>query len=439
MLVKPIRGRVSFPLICFLILLVFFFTPAEVREDLLDLTPLKKDYRGPRHPLYKASRNATAPIVDNFPLAAGAKHRSDLPPIPSWNTPPQTHVPEHTALFIGFTRNWLLLQQTVLSYITAGWPPEDIFVVENTGTMNSNKLGKLSLQNPFYLNYERLTSVFGVNVISTPTYLTFSQLQNFYLHSAIERDLEYYFWGHMDVIAISQEDYKDPGTGKFINFYARAVQDLRNTVNAHGRRGRWAIRFYAYDRLALVNRFAYEEVGGFDTQIPYYGTDCDMHERLTMAGFKQEDTQNGLIYDIGTPLEDLFVLFRRRPAAASGETATHIREEMRRHDDSHIWGQEDAMASPQYHDLTRHLNHLQHEKNSNAMGRNTWQTLQTGGEGEPYYKNSEGFETAVQMWISYGRDIIMAEKWGHRGCNIRESGLGKGDEWRVEHDWEKRW
>ncbi len=73
----------------------------------------------------------------------------------------------------------------MVSYSTTGWPPEDIYVVENAGTMNLNRLGKLSFQNPFYLNYDRLTKVFGVNVISRPTYLTFSQLQNFYLHLAI--------------------------------------------------------------------------------------------------------------------------------------------------------------------------------------------------------------------------------------------------------------
>ena len=76
-----------------------------------------------------------------------------------------------------------MLQQCIVSYITSGWPPEDIFVVDNTGTMKSNfpPNPQLTLQNPFYLNVERLTKVFGVNVISTPTLLTFAQLQNFYV------------------------------------------------------------------------------------------------------------------------------------------------------------------------------------------------------------------------------------------------------------------
>lgn len=66
------------------------------------------------------------PIIDNFPLAAAAQSAKELPPIPSWNRPPAKHVRENTPLFIGFTRNWRLLQQVVVSYITAGWPPEDV-------------------------------------------------------------------------------------------------------------------------------------------------------------------------------------------------------------------------------------------------------------------------------------------------------------------------
>ncbi|KIW00667.1 uncharacterized protein PV09_07854 [Verruconis gallopava] len=437
MLVKRIRGRPYFPALCFFCTILFFLYPSELREQVLDLTPLKRDYHGPRHPLYKPRRNATAPIVDNFPLASAAKTRSDLPPIPSWNLPPDPHVPEKTPILIGFTRNWLLLQQAVLSYITAGWPPEDIYVVENTGTMNSNKLGRLSLQNPFYLNYDRLTKVFGVNVISTPTYLTFSQLQNFYLHLAIENEWDYYFWGHMDVIAVSEEDYKDPATGKYESLYMRSVQDLRKTVNEYGRRGRWAIRFYAYDRMALVNRYAFEEVGGWDTQIPYYGSDCDMHERLSMAGFKQEDARNGLVYDIGTPLDDVSVLFRRTaPSPADAPEAG--KDEMRRDFSVQRWGREDTLASPAWKALTDRLHGMQHAKNHDARGRNTWQSRQTGGQGEPYYKDPDGFEQAILMTIEFGRNL-MAEKWGHRGCNLRAAGLGKGDEWRVRHDWESRW
>ncbi len=45
-----------------------------------------------------------------------------------------------TPLFIGFTTNWLMLQQAIVSYIAAGWPPSQIYVMENTGVMDSNVL-----------------------------------------------------------------------------------------------------------------------------------------------------------------------------------------------------------------------------------------------------------------------------------------------------------
>lgn len=68
-------------------------------------------------------------------------------------------------LLIGFTRNWPLLLQCVSSYIAAGWPADEIFVVENTGTMDANERELLTLQNPFFLNRTQL-GMLGVNVIS---------------------------------------------------------------------------------------------------------------------------------------------------------------------------------------------------------------------------------------------------------------------------------
>lgn len=105
------------------------------------------------HIIYKPPKpSPPPPLPEYLPLAASAQSPADLPPVPSWNTPPSPHVPESTRLYIGFTRCWPLLQQVVVGYITAGWPPEDIFVVENTGTFDANKNGLLTSQNPFYLD-----------------------------------------------------------------------------------------------------------------------------------------------------------------------------------------------------------------------------------------------------------------------------------------------
>jgi hypothetical protein len=107
-------------------------------------------------------------------------HKHDVPdpfPLLSRNPPPSLTAlnlattnekkkgagPE-TPLLIGFTRNWPQLLQCVVSYLAAGWPADQIWVVENTGTMHANRGGRLSLQNPFYLNHTQL-GMLGVNVL----------------------------------------------------------------------------------------------------------------------------------------------------------------------------------------------------------------------------------------------------------------------------------
>ncbi|KAI9880543.1 MAG: hypothetical protein M1830_002242 [Pleopsidium flavum] len=406
-----------------------------------EATPGLKSPEEPPHPRYKPPTEPPIPIVDNFPLAANAKAPSDLPPIPSWNRPPRWHVAEKTPLFIGFTRNWLLLQQTIVSYITAGWPPKDIYVIENTGTMDANRRGRLSLQNPFYIDYHRLENVLGVNIIPTPTLLTFAQLQNFYLYTAIEKDWDHYFWGHMDVIALAAEDISAP----YKSLYMRTVEILRRTLapdyapDDGGSPGKWSIRFFAYDRLALVNTRAFVEVGGWDTMIPFYGTDCDMHTRLSMAGFKQEDANVGLIYDVSTSVPDLGVLYRRVEEESKRKELENTAEHHSRSlltFGSQSGSEEDELNSSAWHALVLTLDRMQEEKQRQEGGRNMWQSRQAGGQGEPYYRDAAGFEKAIEMTIDFGRQV-MSQKWGHHGCDLIGAGLNSGDAWRVEPDWER--
>lgn len=111
--------------------------------------------------------------------ASAQSHEHDIPdpfPLLSRNPPPslaelnladkeskQRNGPK-THLFIGFTRNWPQLLQCVVSYLAAGWPAQEIWVVENTGVMYANRDGRLGLQNPFYMNHTQL-SMLGVGVI----------------------------------------------------------------------------------------------------------------------------------------------------------------------------------------------------------------------------------------------------------------------------------
>ena len=403
-----------------------------------------------KHPIYKdiPHKLPPLPLPEYFPLAATAKSSADLPPVPSWNRPPAEHVPEQTRLYIGFTRYWPLLQQVVVSYITAGWPPEDIYVVENTGKMNANKNGLLTDRNPFYLDYHRLTKIFGVNVIITPSYQSFAQLQNFYLSEAINNNFSYYFWGHMDVIAQSHEE-KEP----FKSLYMRAVDTIRETqapgyaTDDKGQEKRWGIRFFAYDWLTLVNVDAFVEVGGWDSMVSYYGTDCDMYARLAMAGLSTPIADAGQITDVGKSLDDLEVLYRRKPKNTprgiterrevdiiSNSTANSTTYSADDHpvSDSVSDSDEDIRGSKRWRKLQDQIQALKTEKVQDKY-RNSWQLRQTGGQGEPYYYDPDGFEKALQWTIETGVKIN-EEKWGHKGCDIKDVGLSMGDQWRVEHD-----
>ena len=378
-------------------------------------------------PVYKPTPDPPPPIVDNFPKAAKAKSSNELPTIPQWNKPPDPHVPEDTPLFIGFTRNWRLLQQVVVSYITAGWPPGDIYVVENTGVMNSNKNGLLGLQNPFYIDYKRLTKVFGVNVLITPTLFTFAQLQNFYTFTAVEKGWKQYFWAHMDTVILSNEEWEianaEGEPKSYMSAYSRAVEVMRESMHPkYGKEpgfGPLAARWFSYDRLSLVRTQSFVDVGGWDTMIPFYMTDCDMHERLWMKNFTIENADAGKVWDLDSALDDLEILYHRGELGKAAEKRTDVQKN-----------------SPKYHDLIHKLDEMGHAKSSREGGRNTWQARQKGGQGEPFYRDSDGFEKGIQMTMDLGRNVF-EEKWGRGPCNLRDVGMKDSDAWRVVKDWEK--
>jgi hypothetical protein len=290
------------------------------------------------------------PARENFPslsIAAGKP-----PPILQQNVSPADAT--RTPLFIGFTRNWPILQQAVVSYLTAGWPAKDIYVVDNTGTMDSNTLGLLTLQNPFYVNYTRLKDSFGVNVVVTPTLLTFAQLQNFFLYTAITNGWENYWWSHMDSVAVSYEDRLP-----YESLHTRVLKDFA----ASKKPWNWALKFYAYDRLALVNVAAYKSVGGWDTHIPFYTTDCDFHQRIEMAGWKLPNVDVGMVFDVGDTLQDLAEMYPKN--------------------------KEEGLNSERYKRIVKEFREIDHAKITadNPDGRNFWQGRQRGGKGEPFYRD----------------------------------------------------
>lgn len=281
--------------------------------------------------------------------------------------------------------------------------------------MTSNKNGRLTLQNPFFLDHRRLTTILGVNVLTTPTLLTFAQLQNFYLYEATTRSWSTYFWSHMDVVALPDERQSP-----YTSLYHRAVEVLRATTSPSA--SRWGFRFFGYDRLTLVNAAALTDVGGWDTMIPFYGTDCDMHERMVMADYPISDAFIGYIYDMGDSLPDLSLLYRQDDAASLALCSKNA---------DAAYG----LADCRYEALIRMCDVLQAAKNDKQGGRNYWQGRARGGEGEPFYRDAEGFSIGLDMVIEGGQRLY-SEKWGHRGCDLRGSGLRAEDAWRVYHDFD---
>ncbi len=167
-------------------------------------------------------------------------------------------------------------------------------------------------------------------------------------------------------------------------------------------------------------------VGGWDTHIPFYASDCDTYVRLMWEGWWQGESDIGLIYDVGSVMEDLGALLRVKGSKARlpGDEGQDEEEDG-----------EDYVQS--WEGLVELADRMEREKyvDGNAW-RNTWQVKQRGGQGEPFYRDADGFEAGVKMWIDTGRSVF-AEKWGHRGCDVANVGIKGEDAWRLERDWDE--
>jgi hypothetical protein len=252
------------------------------------------------------------PVKDPFSFL---KTAAEAPPIPAWNIPKKNlhrtyGLDRAPPLLIDFTCSWPLLLQAVVSYITAGWPADQIYVIENTGLHRANLEGKLTLQDPLYLNYSQLATL-GVNVARAPVLMNFAQLQSFYVHLARENSWPYYYRSTQNVLVLSYEDGNDatprwdqPG---YKTVYELCLAELRRALDSGER---WADKFFADDDLTLVNREAYDDVGEWDSSMPYPLTNYNMRLRLYKRNWTQQYGKVGIITDVSTALEDLLALYR---------------------------------------------------------------------------------------------------------------------------------
>lgn len=366
------------------------------------------------------------------------------------------------------------------------------------------------------------------------------------LRTALERQWADFFWSHEDLVVFSFEDQLIPDVGtsdtnttdnttpgdppRTYSLYERAAGVLQALRRPDA--PRWAHHFFHYDHLTLVHRDAILDIGGWDTHILFYATDCDMYYRLMWAGYQQAETTIGHIFDVATVLDDVGALLRvpgveagfdgdpgppppsreREPVDPSvddedededvvptspwqgprrhrvpgrppqAEEEWSVEEEgldgtdaRKREDEKKRWEEkkewqvrkraedakrreaerrrqearrkaEEAEAEhvrqvTRYGETYAHLVELSERmaslKSESGGGRNMWQQRQSGGDGEPFHRDPDGFEIGLQRLIETGR-IIFSEKWGHRGCDIGAMGYGPEDAWRLEHDWDEQ-
>ncbi|KAJ4401303.1 hypothetical protein N0V85_005552, partial [Neurospora sp. IMI 360204] len=309
--------------------------------------------------------------------------------------------------------------------------------------------------------------------------------------TALQRGWTEYFWSHQDLIVFSYEHrhpsyspaaaaaavaaaraksqsksqaktkasstssktFEDDAPEEYRSLYANALHTLHQYRDPS--HPKWAHHFFSYDHLTLVHRDAILSVGGWDTHIPFYGTDCDMYTRLMWAGYAQNQsttpgTRAGHILDVSTVLDDIGALFRIPGIKASfpGDPHPHARNQKAKPGSAAAATAKDTSKFTEaetYASLLSMGRRMQRAKYAHGNGaRNSWQVKQQGGQGEPFYRDAEGFESGVEMWIEAGRAVFSA-KWGHRGCDIarkwatgKKTGDGNGlkDGWRVERDWD---
>ncbi|KAH7053357.1 hypothetical protein B0J12DRAFT_553284, partial [Macrophomina phaseolina] len=378
------------------------------------------------------------------------------PHVPPYNYPPEER--PRTPLLIPFTRNNDMLQQAVLGWIAAGWPREDIIIVDNTGTMNANNEGLLSNDNPFFIDYPLYRTRYGVSILQAPALLNFAQLQNFFLRLALAESWPYFFWSHMDVGVLSDE-----AAVPYKSFYARVLDVLDDSTSPHpnpnitwapsvaGMRnttGEWAIKFFEFDNLSLVNVAAWRHIGAWDTFVPYYNTDCDAYARILFHGYTKDEVSAGHIFDVAAQVDAsasaleaqffpsallhlnasqsaaFFDQYRAEAAARANPnlTAEHlfVAGRPRLLDDP-----DNRPNSPRFQDLLQRFRALQAQKLSGE--RNSWQDAQKGGRDEPWTYDPRGFQRAWWETAGYGRDLY-TKKWGTLDCKL----VGKKlkDAWR---------
>jgi hypothetical protein len=124
----------------------------------------------------------------------------------------------------------------------------------------------------------------SASVVDTPPVpLTFSQTQNYMLKRAIgETNARTSVWIANPFYLFMHADAEAEGD---------TVQRLVAMANAYTiQKRKWGVIFTNYDALAAFNTEAFRAVGGWDTMLSWYLSDCDMYRRLRLAGYELIDS-----------------------------------------------------------------------------------------------------------------------------------------------------
>lgn len=238
----------------------------------------------------------------------------------------------------------------------------------------------------------------------------------------------------MDVLALGHENGFDnltprAGDPGYKSLYTLCLEELNRTLVTDDR---WALRFFAYDHLTLQNPRALEDIGGWDTLIPYYMTDCDAYTRFTMKKWSQNVANCGVITDTSVSLDDLLALYRD-PNVMPKFTDPNPPPPKARREEEKPPGTDDPV---EYWKVLIHVADSMFHYKHGDRGRNTWQSGQHGGQGEPFYYDSAGFSEALEVLTEAGKEVYR-RKWGHRDCDLIDgAGVKFKDQWQVQKDWE---
>ncbi|BDA45280.1 hypothetical protein COCOBI_07-0670 [Coccomyxa sp. Obi] len=186
------------------------------------------------------------------------------------------------ALFVIYSWNYEVLLTAVEGYQAAGFG-KSLIIIDNSP--NRDIMGD-----------ERIRGMVG-EVIATRARLTFSQSQNYIADIAIERDYEYYFWGHSDVVVFPQN--------ATTSFAEVAVACAEAAMSA---KPNWGIMYFMYDWFSAIRTDLVRQVQ-YDTFITVYMSDCDFYPRVRAAGFETIEYNHACpntevkVYDLHGPVK----------------------------------------------------------------------------------------------------------------------------------------